>query len=1031
MPTELHAAIQSAFSTLLGDVSLQSLVSIMRCYSRHAKPCFLVVDGIDALPETEILSFIKVLRDLWTPPDDTSLRLFLSCRETLGRRIRPESIASSTLLTIKLSHVEADIRRYVDHEVESRQGERSITEDSALLAQIKSVLKTNSAKMFLWIHLQILSIWDPGLTTCDQDIRDQLQTLPEGLDDIYLRCLYRINDTNDKRSREIAPRVFKWVAFVQEPLTPSQACEAASMTPENLPLQQTQLLTCLVTDYCANLVVVDDLTGSIKFPHPTVKEFLCDADKIPDELSYLGLSKTDGELWCGRICLAYAKMHHARKQLVPFRPQQVQRNITLPIVQNLVGVKLPFWKKSPGSSASTTSFRFPVSMVPKKVSAVVDSSLHDYMCKNWLSHNTCIGPDHEHYRHFADLCISHDSDLQPWVTTSNMNLDHYQRMVFYAVATNHQPLLRLAHEYLVNHKKGFWRGVFRSYVPGTGSTYLHYAAVLGHVHIARMLLALIPPSTQDDSGMSAAAVAIRAQQNEVVRALVEYTLPTTAQLLQARPAWGTIQLAEENLLSVCFESGNYDAAIMLLNILWESHRNYEVVRSGALRSVTYSDLKKAFFIACRDGRYAFARLLIPYNVGPNYFRSSDVGSQFDLSDNYPVLHAALKLENLEMMKTLLELDKEFPQIDHDCDLLHVFVHFRGSWRSSEPFIRLFLQYGRTINRSTRERRDSSELWWLKILISKEYVTSNMAAMERDQFIRIILDTSYDGSNNLAVLRGHHELPVRLAGIDFDTWLERIADDILVRITRFDWISRYYLETDACLQAAMKRSTSRFLEAMSESRARYHANLEHDDNNVTPMASLGSMRPLIGSFLIQIEGWQIMEFLACCDASILTDIYASLEILDRRKIRKLHDALDLYNRQGYKDEFPCLMWIRCFQKVKGDIDAAVNLCRTLQYMGADGNFALNFPWGYYLIKRRKIVPFHTSGGLGLYQSYGVSQKIRLPLLRWNFRLNRARQRSFSESDWWYAAELVTAFLNQSRTRPDFGIPALRLKRRIAA
>lgn len=109
----------------------------------------LVVDGVDTLIELEVLIFINFLRYIWSPqlkPNSQS-KLVLSCRETLGRRIRLENIPHSRILQIKLEHLTPDIHLYVNSEVDRKQAEGSITNDDVLVEEIKSVLKSNSQKM--------------------------------------------------------------------------------------------------------------------------------------------------------------------------------------------------------------------------------------------------------------------------------------------------------------------------------------------------------------------------------------------------------------------------------------------------------------------------------------------------------------------------------------------------------------------------------------------------------------------------------------------------------------------------------------------------------------------------------------------------------------------------------------------------------------------------------------------------------------------------------------------------------------------
>lgn len=150
MLPDLHSKIEAVLTSATSvTTSISDLAAIVQHFLQLQPSCFLIVDGIDALPESEILVFVSFLRQLWSAQPDSNPcgRLMLLCRETLGRRISLERIPASIILQVKLKYLQPDIHVYVDSEVDKKQQEYPITNDDALVDEIKSVLKLNSEKM--------------------------------------------------------------------------------------------------------------------------------------------------------------------------------------------------------------------------------------------------------------------------------------------------------------------------------------------------------------------------------------------------------------------------------------------------------------------------------------------------------------------------------------------------------------------------------------------------------------------------------------------------------------------------------------------------------------------------------------------------------------------------------------------------------------------------------------------------------------------------------------------------------------------
>ena len=145
--------IQQRIGTCLWEsediLTLATLTQIANDLIQQQEACTSVVDGIDAMEEADILVFIGLLSKIFAKSDRLNPRckLIWFCRETLGRYIRVQRVPQACIFNIEAIHVRRDIRLYVDHEVNTKQMERSISSDDALIDRIRNALKENAERM--------------------------------------------------------------------------------------------------------------------------------------------------------------------------------------------------------------------------------------------------------------------------------------------------------------------------------------------------------------------------------------------------------------------------------------------------------------------------------------------------------------------------------------------------------------------------------------------------------------------------------------------------------------------------------------------------------------------------------------------------------------------------------------------------------------------------------------------------------------------------------------------------------------------
>ena len=151
------------------------------------------------------------------------------------------------------------------------------------------------------------------MNNCDDDVRRTLKNLPDGLVGTYQSCLERIERAENKDHYNIVMKAFRWVNEAKRPLTSRELREIVSFQGDDMFLQEGMILNCCVTQYCANLLIIDAVQN-VRFAHSSVKQFLSSPEALGDKFTAYHLS-SDDELSCGDFCLAYLYGFFARKQV--------------------------------------------------------------------------------------------------------------------------------------------------------------------------------------------------------------------------------------------------------------------------------------------------------------------------------------------------------------------------------------------------------------------------------------------------------------------------------------------------------------------------------------------------------------------------------------------------------------------------------------------------------------------------------------------------------------------------------------------
>ncbi|KGM92160.1 uncharacterized protein PADG_11698 [Paracoccidioides brasiliensis Pb18] len=275
---------------------VQDINSIFVHLFQYAHDTTYILDGFDALDETNCVRILKLLRSLFS---DSSMRHGSKCM-LLSREQIPGFTNISTLIPgirqiSTSSNVMQDIQTYIETTIADKTMFRKLTDDPTLIDGIKEVLLKESSGMFLWVYLQLEILWETCFT--DAQIRLALKQLPKDLKETYHRCAERIITQVD-----IALRVLKWVSFATRPLSVEELREAVAFSPSDTSWDPEKLpQRDFIAGCCANLVVVDPIDG-----RKAIEGVLAKGYPVTAKL---------GEVECGEYCVAYLSFSDFALQL--------------------------------------------------------------------------------------------------------------------------------------------------------------------------------------------------------------------------------------------------------------------------------------------------------------------------------------------------------------------------------------------------------------------------------------------------------------------------------------------------------------------------------------------------------------------------------------------------------------------------------------------------------------------------------------------------------------------------------------------
>ncbi|KAJ7250216.1 hypothetical protein C8J57DRAFT_1667758 [Mycena rebaudengoi] len=236
----------------------------------HSKVYF-VIDALDEYPELQCHILLKHLAAL-TP----KVNLLFTSRP----HITPEMFFPNTP-ALEIRATEEDIRRYLDAQIQnSFRLSKHVQSCPELHQETENKIIGNFDGMFLLAKLHIDSLTTRNTVKA---VREVLKNLPTDLEHTYNEAMDRI-EAQSQEDRNIAQRIFIWIANAKRPLSVAELREAIAIEPGTKTLDRDGLLDPdIFLSVCAGLVVINLADGTVRFIHYTTQDYMdcVQTSKVP------------------------------------------------------------------------------------------------------------------------------------------------------------------------------------------------------------------------------------------------------------------------------------------------------------------------------------------------------------------------------------------------------------------------------------------------------------------------------------------------------------------------------------------------------------------------------------------------------------------------------------------------------------------------------------------------------------------------------------------------------------------------------
>lgn len=846
------------------------------------------------------------------------------------------------------------------------------------------ILKLTCAR-FLWIYLQVQTIWDPTLSKNDEDIRHRIENLPNGLDKTYETCLRRIENSGDHNHRDVAVKAFRWISAAKTPLSPRQAREVVSMNRSNVRLQESKILNTSVTEYCANLLTTDITNRQVLFTHASVKQFLEDPSKVPQDLSRYRLQSKQAARECMVVCLAYLDSVKSQRQLV-IRQRGVDITHDIPKIieaglsnSRMASVARLVMGKSSTSTLSTQNES--AAFTPDIGFAKLE--IHDYLVRNWLPHTSDLELSDQDFSTFQRLCLTIDSELFPWLQNKTTKSSVYQQLAQYSVVDRHIPLLRAVRGQL-KKEPNILRSVFNSHCPGTDVSLTHMAAALGFTNVLREF-----PATCDMDAYDGALEC----RTPLAWAVERSHFKTAEWLIVER------RVRIQNCRKESIHSKHSIHLLTILAGLDSDEGFWRLARYCKMSTITANYLSQALFTACTKGHAQVAKQLIM--SGAKVYlspRGKDFSAsfywpwygEFGMTTTQSLMTLAIKCRNGQALALLATVMLEYSTNNEairrdDKRAIKAAIESVLSLKPAEvismwDFLCIPNVFAILV---THDR-------WLELIMDTK-TWNNVSNNENSCWsgvVRSILHAQLNLKRRDQCGRALVLSPLSTHG----SWLS-ISDDFMIRLLPLEYVredSYHELDQDmpnAWREDSLLRASSRVALMRTDSFRGFFLYLMDEVYSLTFQKRTKQFSAAVTEALIYFLRGRRLGRENALEAATPQRM---IEILESQSgVQPFSKVLDqpwTYGLHASGSSTKQLFHLsRCYRTCRQNGPRARRMYKDLKHIPDNYDVSLNFPYGYMKINGRYI----------------VAKSILGAIYRWNYRIRRRKGLSFSAADIAYA------------------------------
>lgn len=241
--------------------SFRSLWNLVVKFASYLPELVIILDALDECNESG--HFLRCLLKL---SREASVKVICTSRR---EKEQLQELQAVPAFEMGPAEVSKDIRVFVEYKVsKSPKLCHPLIQSSVI-----RVLQNRNRGMFLWVALMIKELKSKGSI---YEIRESLDSLPEGLDKVYERILTRLRDSLKSSAREFCCRLLKWIVCATRPLKLQEMRDALQIDySANSFIGSDETLLYSERDFelaCGSLVVIR--YGAIQLVHLSARDYL-------------------------------------------------------------------------------------------------------------------------------------------------------------------------------------------------------------------------------------------------------------------------------------------------------------------------------------------------------------------------------------------------------------------------------------------------------------------------------------------------------------------------------------------------------------------------------------------------------------------------------------------------------------------------------------------------------------------------------------------------------------------------------------